>query len=181
MRVEYATVTNCVRLVHDKWGLLHQNWMTYTYAWSTLKVIIYTVTNMPICPSKMLLCITGCASLIKKFWCRRYRLWNIEGNQNTCQSTYLVMVELWEMDILGSTQGRKLRSGPRDSCPSQASHHGPDEQRQWKQANLEAKEAHVQASRGIDVDMSGLFVPVPDILTKTTGISRHENAGFSSR
>jgi hypothetical protein len=75
---------------------------------------------------------------------------------------------------------RAKSSGPRGSCPSEASRHGPGEQRQWKQADLEAKEAHIQASRGIGVDMSGMFVPHARH-SKTPGIARHGSAGFSSR
>jgi hypothetical protein len=36
--------------------------------------------------------------------------------------------------------------------------------RQWKQADPEAKKAHIQASHDIGMDMSGMFVPTPNIL-----------------
>jgi hypothetical protein len=68
------------------------------------------------------------------------------------------------MDILWSTQGQKLRLGPHSSCPFEASRYGPREHRQWRQADPEAKEAHVRARRDIGASMSGQSVPAPDIL-----------------
>jgi hypothetical protein len=77
---------------------------------------------------------------------------------------FIHLPPLWGMDIPRVHTRAKLRSGPRGSCPFEASRYGPGEQRQWRQADPEAKEAHVRASRGIGVSMSGQFVPTPDIL-----------------
>jgi hypothetical protein len=72
---------------------------------------------------------------------------------------------VWGIDIPGSTQGRKLCSGPHGSCPSVASHRGPGKWKKWKQADPGARRAHARASRGLDVIVLRLFAFLaPDIL-----------------
>jgi hypothetical protein len=80
----------------------------------------------------------------------------------------LKIAGLWGMDILRVHTSAKIRSGPHNSRPLEASCYGPDKRNQQKRAGLDAKEAHVRVSRSVSANMSG-WVCSPHLKSWTTG------------